>query len=460
MDITGIIKQATGKTPIEMPSNQELWLSWYKNKVAKFHEYSEYNGNNNITKKRRTLGVCKKSCEDWANLLLNEKTEVAISGDGNQDKLNDLLQKIGFWVKGNKGVELSFALGNGAFVESYTEAGKPKFQFVNATKMYPISVEDDEVTECAFVNINSNNVVIQIYYKDADGYYFIRTLKGEKQDNDLTMHFGDIDKDYITATGTQIPFFQCIRPFVANNDDIDSPMGISVYANAIDEAEGVDLAYDGLCTENKNGKLRTFVDKRLTKYVDGSEKPVFDNSDDFFYQIGNGEEQTNKPFEFYAPTLRSDAYFNSVNNALNLFSIKVGFGTNHYRFNQSGLSTATQVISDNQEKYQSTKKHEILLNDALVGAVRALVYICNHFGDGEYNFVDEDDLNIEIKFDDSVIEDKEAQKMADRQDVSMGVMSKAEFRSKWYGEDLETATKVINEIQASQPSLPTFFSGE
>lgn len=36
----------------------------------------------------------------------------------------------------------------------------------------------------------------------------------------------------------------------------------------------------------------------------------------------------------------------------------------------------------------------------------------------------------------------------DRLDVSMGVMSKAEFRAKWYNEDLETAQRKLDEMSS------------
>ncbi len=49
------------------------WLQWYKGKVAKFHSYSQYNGKKKVRRERATLGMAKKVCEDWANLLLNEK---------------------------------------------------------------------------------------------------------------------------------------------------------------------------------------------------------------------------------------------------------------------------------------------------------------------------------------------------------------------------------------------------
>lgn len=460
MDINGIIKQVTGKDVIDYADYTDTWLEWYRGDVSLFHTYDEYNGISKVTKHRRTLNMAKKVCEDWANLQLNEKTDVTIDGKENQENLNRLLADTKFWATGNDGVEKTFALGQGAFVESWTNDGTPKVQFVNRTKIKPLTIEEDKITECVFISLNSNNIVFQFHLLNTDGTYYIRTLIGEIQKDDLCMHFGDIDRDYIIETKTSIPFFQCYKPNVANNINIDSPLGISIFANAIDELEGVDLAFDGYCNEMNSGKLRVFVDKKLTQYIDGQEKPIFDNRDTMFYFSGNGEDVSKEAMKFYAPTLRVTDYFNGINNSLNLLSSKVGFGANHYRFDQSGISTATQVISENSEMFRTLKKHEIILNDVIIGVCRALMYICNNFGNGKYKFTDPENVHIEVKFDDSIIEDKESQKASDRQDVASGIMSKAEFRSKWYNEDLETATEKIDEIKAGEPSISNFFSGE
>ena len=62
------------------------------------------------------------------------------------------------------------------------------------------------------------------------------------------------------------------------------------------------------------------------------------------------------------------------------------------------------------------------------------------------------DLNenatVTIAFDDSIIEDKTTERQSDRQDVSMGVMSLAEYRAKWYGETPEQAQKNLPEQMA------------
>ena len=53
--------------------------------------------------------------------------------------------------------------------------------------------------------------------------------------------------------------------------------------------------------------------------------------------------------------------------------------------------------------------------------------------------------DVNIDFDDSIIEDKVSERQQDRQDVAMGVMPLWEYRVKWYGEDEETAKSMIPE---------------
>lgn len=455
MNIEGAIKQVTNNI-IAMPEGTDLWLSWYYGDVENFHKYETYNGKKNVTCKRKTLNMPKKISEDWANLLLNERTDVAYGNDKQQQALWDLLNSVKFWQKGNEGIEKTFALGNGAFVESYDNNGNVRFQFVNAKKIYPVSIEQDAVTECAFVNTNGLKTVVQYHLKDENGFYFVRTQVFKKQDMKNT-DIGVLEEDAIVETKSKQPWFQMIKPNIANNLDINSPLGISVYANSLDIIAGIDLAYDGFCEEMRLGKLKTFVNSDLFDYQEN--RPVFDADDVGFYIMSNSADPAKDPIKFYNPTLRTQDYFNGVNNGLNLLSAKVGFGENHYRFDVGGISTATQVISENSEMFRTIKKHEILLNDILVDCIRALMYINNEFTSSTVKF----DLNqdIEIKFDDSIIEDKATEKLNDRTDVNLGVMSKVQYRMKWFNEDEETARANIEAIaEENRNTMTNFFSEE
>lgn len=466
MTIESIIKEVTGKDVIALNDLTDLWLQYYKGDVDKFHHYQEYNGNNNIQRVRKTLNMPKKVCEDWANLLLNEKTDVVVE-DKQQDALWDLLNKVNFWTKGNEGVEKTFALGTGAFVENVDADGNARLQFVTRNKIYLITFDQDKIVECAFVNVNSKTTTIQIHIKgtlfedkvllDKNGNYIIITMIYEKKTNDTSEDIGELINKSVFDTGSNLAWFQMYKPNIANNLDINSPMGISIYANALDVLKGVDLAYDGFCEEMRLGRSRIFVNKNLIRYDENGQTKTFDNNESGFYY--GGAEEGAKPFEFYSPTLRTESYFNGINNALNLLSSKVGFGENHYRFDKGGVTTATQVISENSEMFRSLKKHEILLNEVIIGVCKALMYIHNNFTEDTFKF--DLDANIEVRFDDSIIEDKETMKMTDRQDVNMGVMSKVEYRMKWYNEDEETAKQKLAEIEeANRSQTLNFFSEE
>lgn len=469
MTIDSIIKEVTGKDLVDLNELTDTWLQYYKGNVAKFHEFNEYNGSKNIKRHRKTLNMPKKVCEDWANLLLNEKTDVVVGDDKQQDKLWELLDNVRFWVKGNEGIEKTFALGTGAFVESVDAEGNARLQFVNRTKIKPITIEQDKITECAFVNSNSNTTIIQIHIKgniqdnklflDSNGNYIITTLVYKKDTNNTDDDIGNLISEETFDTGSSLAWFQIYKPNIANNIDLNSPMGISIYANALDVLQGVDLAYDGFCEEMRLGRSRIFVNKKLIRRDEDGETLTFDNNESGFYYGGEDDNGNAKPFEFYSPTLRTESYFNGINNALNLLSSKVGFGENHYRFDKGGVTTATQVISENSEMFRTLKKHEIILNEVIIDVCKALMYIHNNFTGDAFKF--DLNANIEVKFDDSIIEDKETMKMTDRQDVNMGVMSKVEYRMKWYNEDEATAKQKLAEIEeANKTQTFNFFSEE
>ena len=139
-------------------------------------------------------------------------------------------------------------------------------------------------------------------------------------------------------------------------------------------------------------------------------------------------------------SLRAEEHSKAINDDLNYLSFKCGFGTDRYQFGRTGVKTATEVISENSDMYRTIKKHEILLEDAL----KQLIHIIIHLGTVLNNPL-ESESEITIDFDDSIIEDKETERNRDRQDVSMGVMSHAEYRAKWYGETLEEAKKKLPE---------------
>ena len=85
----------------------------------------------------------------------------------------------------------------------------------------------------------------------------------------------------LVPTNSEEPLFQILVPNMVNNIDLDSPMGISVFANAVDEIKGCDLVFDSYMNEFVLGRKRVLVPISLAKMeLDKLKKPVrrFPNS--------------------------------------------------------------------------------------------------------------------------------------------------------------------------------------
>lgn len=458
MKLQEILSSITHYENLELYDNRdhiEKWESWYKGSVASFHNYRIYNGKNHIPLRRMSLGMAKKVCEDWANLLVNEKTDITLSDEASQRVWEEVAKKTKFWRKANTGVEKTFALGMGAWVVSVDKLGinndgslitdgVPNITFVSAKNIVPITIEDDTITECAFVHTGTESTNIAVHAKDADGIYVVTNISAQGTDFDNLQV--DIDKTYSFYTGSVKPWFVCLKPNVANNIEVNSPLGISVFANAIDCLKQIDLVFDSYANEFILGKKRIFVNTPPCDIdtVTGEQRPVFDSNDVVIYQIPEAMDNS-VMIQDSTQSLRVADHQTALQNHLNLLSYACGLGTEHYKFDKGGISTATQIISENSEMFRNIKKQEILIEDALIELVEIVIFVCNKFT--QYRM--DAGADIEVKFDDSIIIDKESERASDRLDVSMGVMSKAEYRSKWYNEDIDTATAKIEEMDST-----------
>ena len=228
---------------------------------------------------------------------------------------------------------------------------------------------------------------------------------------------------------------------IVNNADEDesNPMGVAIFANAISTLMKLDIEYDSYCNEFELGKKRIFVAPEMLQNIDGS--MAFDPDDTVFYKLpDNYNKDEEGMIHEINMDIRAEQHSKAINDDLNYLSMKCGFGTERYRFDGGEAKTATEVISENSDMYRMLKKHEIILEDAIKQLVRIIIRL-GITVDQPLN----PETKITIDFDDSIIEDKEAERNSDRQDVSMGAMRLEEYRAKWYGETEEQAKKKIQE---------------
>lgn len=436
-----------------------MWDSWYKGNVAKFHEFHVFNGQNKVKCKRYSLGMAKKVAEDWANLLMNEKVKITVEGDKEQKYIDDIFERNDFEVNANELQEKGAARGTYAIVPrimnlSVSEngvafGGEIALDYVTAEHIFPLSWRGRDISECAFattlVSDGKKYLYMQLHVKPDGKYYTIinkmySAVNDTLSDANLSEVKGYENVAEIIPTGSDQPQFVIGRYNIANNITDNNPMGISVYANAIDCLKGVDVAFDSYINEFVLGKKRIIVKPAVTKTLEG--ESVFDPNDITFYVLPE-DLKDGAIIDPIDMKLRTTEHTEGLQNQLNVLSSKCGFGEQHYKFDNGNVSTATQIISENSEMFRTIKKHEILLNSFIVELCRILLRLGNTY----LNAGLKEDVEISVDFDDSIIEDKTADFEKDMRLLNAGIMNDWEFRAKWMNEDEETAKAALPKMQ-------------
>ena len=247
-------------------------------------------------------------------------------------------------------------------------------------------------------------------------------------------------------TQSNIPWFSIIKPNICNNIDSETPFGLSVYANAIDTLKCLDNAYDGLDNEVTIGRRRTFIAEEMMTYDDGEGKMVFDPNDISVYRMPKGFNKDSM-IEHDDANLRADQFISTVNYQLNILSSKVGFGQERYKFDGQAIQTATGVISENSDMFRTIKKHEQMLEDSLITIIKAIAYASTVFGN-----VSIDASVVTIDFDDSIIEDRGAEKVRAMQEVSQNLRSKESYMINYRNLNEQQVKKELEKIQQEKMS--------
>ena len=463
MNIFDKLKEKGYETiPAEFYTMIGVWKSWYDGNVEKFHTYKVFNGQSNVNCRRYTLGMAKKVAEDWANLLLNEKVKITLEGEKEQEFFDAICRENNFSTKANEMQEMKAAYGTAAYIPRVVgvavdpdrgvmvgNATAIKVDYVTADHIFPLAWENGRITECAFADVKSIGdkrfLYLQIHKLGDDGNYIIENNFYEIKNGQLRdVSAGDV-KGYERVpervlTGSNKRQFVIDRLNIANNVDVTLPMGIPAFANAIDSLKGVDVAYDSYINEFVLGKKRIIVKPEATKSLDGD--PYFDANDLTFYVLpedgGNGNV-----IEEIDMSLRTEEHSKGIQDMLNALSSKCGFGENHYKYERGSIATATQVVSENSALFRTLKKHEIVLEEVLDELCRIILRLGNTY----MNAGLDEDVEISIDFDDSIIEDKETEFNRDARMVTMGILNDWEFRMKWMNEDEATAKAAIPKME-------------
>lgn len=256
----------------------------------------------------------------------------------------------------------------------------------------------------------------------------------------------------VTIANLESPLFAYYRIPGANTVDPSSPLGLSVFANALTELKAIDIAVSRKNTEVEDSKHITFVGQSLIQNAQnrGVDLPRFVKG----LGMGLNDTETSAVHE-HVPTLLTDQRIKDINFNLSMAGVKCGFSEGVFVMDgQTGMITATQVEADDRDTIQTIKTDRDALKDALEQAIYGANAIVTLYGLaplGEYE--------INFNFGD-ITYNYEEDKAAWRSYAMQGWVPKWLYFVKFEGMSEEEAKALTAEAEAAQMEKAILFGAE
>ena len=471
-----------------------IWQAIYKGFYKAWHTVPVHT-NNNPKRQTRTLATMnagKMSCSQMASYVWNERCSITASMKGRDasstepDPLNeflqDVLKKNGFGKGFGDLLEKAFALGGGA-VREWVEIpkdkngndigeGKIKLGYTMASQFVPTAWDNSKVKAGIFINREAKDgfyyTVVEWHRLDGTTYRVtndlyrqkIKDAKDEEPQNILGWWY-PLDKMYpllspdTTIQNVENAFFQYIKPFGANYADDNSPLGMSIFASALDTLHTLDVIFDSFRREFVLGKKRIIAPARAMKMVGGLNGGVpqryFDADDEVYEALATdtGEELH---IQDNSVEIRVEEHVKGINAQLSILCTQIGFDPGTMSFDAvKGLKTAREVISEDSKTFGTVKSHENNIKDSLEDMVKAIFELAVHYGltwNGQsIESLISGGYNVSVAFDDSIIQDKETEINQGVLLVGAGLLSRKKFMKEKLGYTDEEAEQELAQIK-------------
>ena len=466
------------------------WQAIYKGYYKAWHDVEVHTINNpqGVTRTLATMNAGKMACAQMARYVWNERCKITASTKGRSaeskepDPLNEFLQTVlsenRFYTAFGDLVEKSFALGGCALREwvevpkddngNDTGEGRIRIGYTMASQFVPVAWNAGKITSGIFVSREARKgwyyTTVEWHTLDGTTYrvtndVYRMPIKDNEPQNILGYWY-PLDRIYpllspdTTIEDVDRAFFQYVRPFGANYADDNSPLGMSIYAPAMNTLHGLDIMFDSLQREFVLGKKRIIAAARAMKPVSlpGASKPMrmFDANDEVWEALATDNPEDLKVID-NSVDLRVAEHISGINGDLSILCAQIGFDPGTLSFDaQKGLKTATEVISENSKTFSTVQAHENIIRDELKEMVAAIFELAVHY-DLSYDGKKVADLikggyEVSVMFDDSIIQDKNAEINQGIALVGASLMSKRKFMTDVLGYTQKDADAEIAQI--------------
>lgn len=472
-----------------------IWKYLYRGFYSAWHVVPEVTiSNPNGTRNMESLHLAKAVCSELAQMVWTDQSEIIVSRHGavlkedETDPLNDFVHKVlcdnNFFIKMVDGIEQASALGGEALKvwceykydadgNAIPESERIKIGYCMADQFVPTAWDNAEITEGFFINRIAKDgyyyTKIEWHKWNGDTYQidnqlYRASMKGENNDNQdilgfrypLALIYPNI-QEHIEFRNIRKSLFSYFKPAIANNIDDNSPLGISVYANAMSTLHTLDICFDSLTREFILGRKRIIVPARAIKMVTdpatGKMARYFDATSSV-YEALNVDDTDSLKIHDNSVELRVEEHVSAINALLNIFCLQIGLSAGTFSFDtERGIKTATEVVSENSKTYKTIKLFQNNIKPAVERLVDNIIAIASLY-EIKYNGVSvyelaKDGYHVAVNMDDGITQDRQTNIQEGITLVGAKLMSKYKFLTDGkYGQGLtpEEAKAELNRI--------------
>ncbi len=223
------------------------------------------------------------------------------------------------------------------------------------------------------------------YHRFEDGVYvitnkcYVGASKGscnEPIDIELTPWAGYLEEARIL--NLEKPLFAPLRTPQANNLEVESPLSLPIFADALEELRDLDVAYSRNANEIEDSKRMVLLD--TDRLLPGNKPGELGrrNLPDYVRLVDGDTSVESNIYQEINPTLNTDTRIAGINALLSQIGFKSGYSNGHFVFNQkSGMMTAREVESNDARTIQTVKD----CRDKLEACLDALIYAMSKIAD-------------------------------------------------------------------------------
>jgi len=443
------------------------------------------------------LNTPKAVTAEMASLVWGEECEIDVTMDGRReqpadgqapepDPLNEfihwVLRENAFGEKMQECIEQGLALG-GAAMKVWRDARRDengnevegseriKIGYAMADQFVPISWDNARVYDALFISRRAKK-----------GYYYTRlewhlwngatyTVRNELYRSEmqkganptesqdilgircpLAEMYPELDEETVIPVGESL--FCYWRTPIANNLDDNSPLGMSVYGNALETLHALDICYDSFVREFRLGKKRIMVPYRYLRTVvdpiTGAQRRYFDPNDETYE--GTADDNETGGIKDISVELRVEEHVAALNAFLSILCLQLGFSANTFSFDErGGIKTATEVVSENSKTFKTIKTIQNQLEPAIEHLVRNIIDVATLY-DMEWQgqkiaALAAGGYHINVVFDDGVTQDRQTNINEGVMLVGAGLLSKYKFLTdRKFGQGL-TPEEALEELE-------------